>query len=87
MITRVAIRFQGKIYSLPSPYRHHHIIPLIAEKTGVEFVDVDYDDEGFLDESGKYYNREQALAHALLNNQVKDPSKVRSGMLFSEDVW
>ncbi len=26
MITHVAIRFQGKVYSLPAPNRHHDVI-------------------------------------------------------------
>lgn len=87
MIAQVAIRFHGKIYSLPAPNRHHHLIRLIIDETGVNSVDARNDDQGFLDENGTFYQREPALLHALKCNQVKDISKIRCGMLFSEDVW
>ena len=86
-ITHVAIRFQGVVYSLPAPNRHHHIISDIVKKTGVSYVDSRGEDQGFLDESGQYLNRKQALVSALLFNQIKDPSRVRCNMLTSEDVW
>jgi hypothetical protein len=86
-ITHVAIRFEGKVWSLPAPNRHHHVIRHIAEETGARYVDAHDEDQGFLDESGRYLNRKQALVSALLNEQVKDPSKIRLNMLFSEDVW
>ena len=84
-ITHVAIRFQGAVYSLPSPNRHHHVISHIVATTGVSHVDDD--EQGFLDETGRFLNRNQALHAALLNNQICNPDRVRSGMLFSEDVW
>lgn len=86
-ITHVALRFEGLIYSLPAPNRHHHVIRHIVETTGAECVDAYDDDQGFLDEDGNYLNRTEALVSALINNQVKDQSKIRMGMLFSEDVW
>lgn len=86
-ITHVAIRFQGKVYSLPPPNRHNHIISMIVSKGIATHVDVDEDDMGFLDASGRYLRRKAALASAILNNQVKDESKIRLGMLFSEDLW
>ncbi len=86
-ITHVAIRFQGKVWSLPAPNRHHDVIRHIVEQTGVETVDVHDDDQGFLDESGQYLRRAAALISAKLNKQLKNPSQVRCNMLFSEDVW
>ena len=86
MITHVAIRFQKKIWSLPKPNRHHDVMRDIILKTGVESVDVPLEDEGFLDEHGRYYNRKQALIHAELNGQVKTAT-VRTSMLTSEDLW
>jgi len=85
MITHVAIRFQGTTYSLPKPNRHHDVIRRIIEVTGVDRVDTQEDDQGFLDEKGQYYRRSQALMHAMLNDQVR--SQIRLGMLFSEDLW
>lgn len=86
-ITHVAIKFQGTTYSLPAPNRHHHVIRLIVDTTGVSNVSVYPDEQGFLDETGRFLTRKQALISALQNNQVKDPSKVMLGMLFSEDLW
>lgn len=87
MITHVAIKYLGQVWSLPEPNRHADVIRLIREQTHVLYVDVaDADDEGFLDDQGKYYNRKQAVVHAIVNDQV-DASKVKLGMLFSDDVW
>lgn len=87
MITHVAIRFDGVTYSLPKPNRHHHVIRHIVDTTDAKYVDARGDDEGFLDENGKYYNRKEALAHALEHKQVKNLNDIRCGKLFSEDVW
>lgn len=84
-ITHVAIRFQGKVWSLPAPNRHHHVIQYIVEQTGVDYVDGD--EQGFLDADGNYLTRQQALEAALVNGQVKDPSNIKANRLFSEDVW
>lgn len=87
MLTHVAIRFHGKVWSLPAPNRHCHVVRHIVEQTGVDSVDVDEDDEGFLDDKGTYYRRRAALSHALRCCQVKDLAKIRMNRLFSEDVW
>lgn len=86
-ITHVAIRFDGKIYSLPEPNRHHHVIRHIVDTTGVKYVDARNEDQGFLDETGQYLTRQEALVSALANKQVKDESNIRHKMLFSEDLW
>ena len=57
MITHVAIIHQGKLYSLPKPKRHFHIIHLIYAQTK-ETVD---GEQGFLDDQGNFLNRELAL--------------------------
>lgn len=87
MITHVAVRFKGVIYSLPSPNRHHHVLWKIIQETKASHVDASGDDQGFLDDAGNYLTRQEALAVALQCNQVKDPSDIRAGRLFSEDVW
>lgn len=86
-ITHVAIRHNGVVYSLPSPNRHHDVIWHIAREAGCAYVNARGDDQGFLDESGRYLNRKQALVSARLHNQIKDTSKIRMNMLFSEDLW
>jgi hypothetical protein len=84
VITHVAIRFQGKTWSLPKPNRHHHIIRLIVEELNVPTVDAHGDDQGFLDDQGEYLTREQALSHARQAGQV---GKTAHDELYSEDVW
>lgn len=86
-ITHVAIRFNGVVYSLPAPNRHHHVIWHIVQTTGCSSVDVREDDQGFLDESGRYLTRRAALVSARMYNQIKNPDDIRMGKLFSEDVW
>jgi len=87
-ITHVAIRFQGVIYSLPAPNRHHHIIRHIVETSGVSHVDSRDEDQGFLDETGRYLTRRQALYSAKINNQLKpDAMGPKLGELYSEDIW
>ncbi len=88
MITHVAIRFQGKIWSLPAPNRHHNVVRHIVEQTGVTSVDAREDDQGFLIDGTRYVRRKQALRHALDTGQCKSNALgARLGKLFSEDVW
>jgi hypothetical protein len=84
-LTHVAIRFRGKVYSLPAPSRHHHVIAEIL-KQNPDVHTISNDEQGFLDESGTFLNRKQALASALWNNQIKSGVIIRYEMLFSEDV-
>ena len=86
-ITHVAIRVGDTIYALPKPNRHHHVIRWMVDAKGFETVESHGDDQGFVDEAGTYLTREQALVSALMNGQVKDPTDIRCGQLFSEDVW
>lgn len=86
-ITHVAVRFLGEVYALPAPNRHHHVLWMIAEKLGLIQVNAYGDNQGFLDASGQYLTRKQALEAALANGQVKDLGDVRAGRLFSEDLW
>ncbi len=87
-ITCVAIRFQGTVYSLPAPNRHNDVIRHIVETTGVDAVNVMGEDQGFLDETGRYLTRRQALGVAGREGQLKEGALgPRLGRLFSEDVW
>lgn len=86
-ITHVAIRFQDKIWSLPRPYRHHHIFRVIMMlDPDVDGIDSHGEDQGFLDASGKYLTRQQAEVNAELNGQIKN-GKIIGGVLTSEDLW
>lgn len=84
MITHVAIIYNGKIYSRPAPYRHHHVIRDIPG--GVK----GYDIQGFLDDQGRFLTREVAF------NLYKDSAQFirkntqgsyQGDKLFSEDLW
>lgn len=83
-ITHSAIQYGGKIYSLPSPNRHHHVIGLIADSNGVGINGPDI--QGFLDSNGHFVNRADALLIALRAGQVLVPANV-GNQLYSEDVW
>lgn len=85
MITHVAIIFQGKTYSLPTPpNRHPHVIWMINAATGLP---VDHDIQGFLDDQGIFLDRKAAMVHARACNQLRDPAHCTSDILFSEDLW
>jgi hypothetical protein len=86
-ITHVAIRFQGRIYSLPSPNRHHDVIRKIVEETGVASIDGEERDQGFLDSNGMYLTRKQALLNAEKNDQLRPNRPVYHNQLFSENLW
>lgn len=86
-ITHVAIRFQGHVYSLQPPHRHHDVIRLIAEQTGIQYVDARGEDQGFLDESGRYLNRKQALVSARVNGQLLADRPIWHSELYSENLW
>jgi hypothetical protein len=82
-ITHVSISFAGKLYSLPEPYRHPHIIRCVVHLTGGRCGP---DIQGFLDNDGEFVTRINALAIAKASGQFIDDGFDR-GRLFSEDVW
>jgi hypothetical protein len=84
MITHVAIRYNGKLYSLPKPNRHHHIIHQIHLETGDNDI---YGDQGFLDDQGNFLDRSTALIHAQMCNQLLPHPKLKDDWLYSENVW
>lgn len=96
-ITHVAIRFDGKLWSLPRPFRHHHILRTImflskefGEWTGAVYdsVDTHGEDQGFLDSSGKYLTRREAMLNAKANGQITKPGHPTiEDVLYSEDLW
>jgi len=98
-ITHVAIKFQGRIWSLPRPYRHHHILRTILflvdefgtytkENLKGNFDGTGGDKQGFLDATGVYLTRKQAMVVAMANGQITKPGHPTiEDTLFSEDVW
>lgn len=100
MIIAAAIKDEnGKVWSVPQPGRHGHVIRLMVDNGGKARSGI----QGFVDESGKFYNRNEAVKHAIESGQQfwcynpgdssqrfkidppKGPNKPRE--LFSEDLW
>lgn len=82
-IVGVAIKYNGIIYYLPRPNRHHHVIRMIGGISGP-------DTQGFYDFRGNFLDRKQAYIRAIATGQLKrDPSplKYQGDELFSEDLW
>jgi hypothetical protein len=86
-LTHVAVRYRGEVYSLPEPNRHFHVIYLISSKFGGIYIDARDDDQGFLDSSGRFLNRKQALVSAQVNNQLLKDRPIIGGRLYSENLW
>lgn len=82
-ITHVAVVYENIVYSLPAPDRHHHVLRLIYKEHGK----CNPNKQGFLNNSGVYLTRTQALKVALAANQVKDINNIHADRLFSEDLW
>lgn len=89
IITHVAIRFNGVVWSLPRPYRHGHVQAIYALLWRPEMRQPrgggDGDDQGFLDEDGKFLTREEAEVVARASGQLTKP--IIGGELTSEDLW
>lgn len=82
MIVAVAIKLaDGRLYSLPKPSRHCHVIWKIVEETGLPFVSGET--QGFLKENGEFLDREAAMLDAYKSGQISS----LKDELFSEDVW
>jgi hypothetical protein len=50
-------------------------------------VDVGGENQGFLDESGRYLTRKQALVSAQVNGQMREDRPVWGDQLYSENLW
>lgn len=87
-ITHVAVRFRDVVYSLPRPNRHHDVLRKIREETGEErLTNMNGENQGFLNESGRYLTRKQALISAQLNGQTREDRPIWHGELYSENLW
>lgn len=85
MITHVAIKREGIIYSLPRPARHHDVIRHMVDEHGVP--PPIGSEQGFLDDSGTFLNRMQAGQHALMCGQIEKLKCLMKDELYSEDLW
>ncbi len=85
-ITHVAMIWEGKLYSLPKPNRHHNLIQMAFAETGHP---VYQSWQGFLDSNGKFVGRKEAYKTALKACQldIMRPKTCPLHLLFSEDIW
>lgn len=86
MIVGVAIKMSnGTILSLPKPNRHGDVIKLSFTKYGR------YDQssiQGFVNRAGVFFNREEAMVHAIKFGQASARLLERNDTsLYSEDLW
>lgn len=80
MILQAAIFYQGTIYTLAKPARHHTILHRFDE------VELKYGVQGFLNDDGRFVNRIEAADIAIREGQI-DKLKFQPDTLFSEDLW
>jgi len=87
-VDRAAILFDGVIYSVPRPGRHHDVIRFMAEKFGPDWYLHD-DEQGFVLSDGSFADRARAWEHAVLAGQLlpRAPTDARGGRLYSEDIF
>jgi hypothetical protein len=82
MITHAAIEKDGVVYVGATGQRHNHILcdasrPFGFLKNGTQ---------GFVDETGKFYNRHDAARHAFACGQLPY-DKECPDIILSEDLW
>lgn len=84
-IRSVAIQLKdnGTIYSLPRPARHHDVLDWMRKNGADHRGSV----QGFINNYGKFLNREEAFKIAMKAGQILDLNNTRSEVLFSEDLW
>jgi hypothetical protein len=88
-----AIKFLGKIWSVPKPGRHHHVIKHILDNNP-DIVCVG-GVQGFLTSDNIFVGRREARIIAESANQLISQTNIEDGVpnkrthteLFSEDVW
>jgi hypothetical protein len=88
LIARAAIRAKdGKVYSLSRPARHGDVMAMlgtIETEHGAKWALHD-GEQGFLDDTGMFLTRKEALHHATICGQLKKP--LIGSILTSEDLW
>lgn len=88
IITGVSVKndIVGKIYHLPHPYRHHHVLRTTPYSEDVRAFKNYPDEQGFIVNNEYHVNRSVALDIAINANQLND-RPTYGGRLYSENVW
>lgn len=83
-ITGVAIKHSdGRIFQLPRPFRHHHVIKVMAQVC--ELPTPITGEQGFVTEEGLFIDRRLAADLALIAEIVEE--LIDPPNLCSEDLW
>jgi len=86
-IIAAAIDFDGDIWSVQPPGRHHDVIAKHRAKVGPYYMS-DKDIQGFITSNGDFVDRKEAAKIAYACGQITSPKKTQpQDTLFSEDVW
>jgi hypothetical protein len=83
-IMGVAIRMGEKVYKLPAPNRHSHLIKMMAEELGLPTPI--RGEMGFYLHDGEFVDRVQAKPIAYMSGQILYGMGVFPE-LYSEDMW
>lgn len=85
-IFAAALLFNGIVYTLPRPKRHHDILKFISEDPKLDLYN-QRGTQGFLTSSGRFVSRTRARIIAVNRNQIIREGTIHPTLLFSEDVW
>ena len=88
-INHVALLYSGRVFCLPYPYRHHHLIQILKRSNhGTKWnpKETHHAIEGFLTNDGEFVNRTEAMRIMVKNGQ-KILSPIYGHKLFSENLW
>jgi hypothetical protein len=84
-IVAAAIFYNGVVYSVPAPGRHHDLIRIMKVQ-GLPDQLLDLRNQGFLTSMGRFVDRYEAAKIARAAGQIiREPTP--PDMLTSEDVW
>ncbi len=84
-IEKAAILFQGRVYSVFPPGRHHDVVKAIIEQNP-SVTRVMPNVQGFVTSNGRFVQRDEACVIATKADQIKVKTNP-AHLLFSEDVW
>lgn len=83
-ITHVAIKYDGRVHSLPGPKRHCDVYQKLLRQNNGGLYGPTFN--GFLTSHGRYVSRAEAFIIAKRIGQIKKGSRIE-GYLYSEDIW
>ena len=84
-VARAAIFYNGTIYSVPRPGRHHTVIQMMVHD-GFPDEAMHLKNQGFVTSTGRFVDRYEAAKIARAAGQIiREPTP--PDMLTSEDVW